>query len=80
MPMAVPLTLIEGVEGEVVVGKDEASEGYEEIGGRAFRKELLKSRMAMSMRDVGIQGGSINGDKQDIGRNGVGKDWRMVRK
>ena len=72
MPMAVPLTLIEGVEGEVVVGKDEASEGYEEIGGRAgggraFRKELLKSREAMSMEDFGVQGINISGDKQNIG-------------
>jgi hypothetical protein len=36
------LKVMEGVEGEVVVGKDEVDEGYEEIrgrvgGGRAFR-------------------------------------------
>ena len=31
----------------------------------------------MSMRDVGIQGGSINGDKQDVGGRGVGKVQRM---
>ena len=30
----------------------------------------------MSMRDVGIQGGSINDDKQDVG----GKERRMERK
>ena len=30
----------------------------------------------MSVRDVGIQGGDINGDKQDIG----GKERRMERK
>ena len=29
----------------------------------------------MSMRDVGIQGSSINVDKQDVG----GKEWRMER-
>ena len=34
----------------------------------------------MSMRDVGIQGGSINGDKQDVGGKGVGKERRMERK
>ena len=60
------------------MSKDEASEGYEEIGDwaggrRAFRKELLKSREAMSVRDVGIQGGGINGDKQDIGVKGGGE-------
>ena len=27
----------------------------------------------MSVRDVGIQGGDINGDKQDIGVKGGGK-------
>ena len=27
----------------------------------------------MSMRDVGIQGGSINGDKQDVGGKGGGE-------
>ena len=32
------------------------------------------------MRDVGIQEGSINGDKQDVGRKGVGKERRMERK
>ena len=32
------------------------------------------------MGDVGVQGGDINGDKQDIGRMGVGKERRMVRK
>ena len=58
------------------MGKDEASEGYEEIGGRAgggrvFRKEFLKSREAMNMRDVRIQGGGINGDKQDVGVKGI---------
>ena len=26
-----------------------------------------------SIRDVGIQGGSINGDKQDVGRKGGGE-------
>ena len=26
----------------------------------------------MSMRDVGVQGGDINGGKQDIGGKGVG--------
>ena len=59
---------MEGVEGKVVVGKDEVSEGYEEIcsragGGRVSRKELLKSREAMSMAEVSIQGGDMNGDK-----------------
>ena len=31
----------------------------------------------MSMRDVGIQGGSINGDKQDVGGKGGGEgaEW-----
>ena len=33
------------------------------------------------MGDVGVQGGDINGDKQDIGgKGGVGKERRMVRK
>ena len=32
------------------------------------------------MGDVRIEGGDINGDKQDIGGKGVGKEWRMVRK
>ena len=32
------------------------------------------------MRDVGIQGGGINGDKQDVGGKGVGKERSMVRK
>ena len=27
----------------------------------------------MSMRDVGIQGGNINGDKQDVGGKGGGE-------
>ena len=27
----------------------------------------------MSLRDVGIQGGSINGDKQDVGGKGCGE-------
>ena len=26
------------------------------------------------MKDVGIQGGGINGDKQDVGGKGVGKE------
>ena len=32
----------------------------------------------MSMRDVGIQGGSINGDEQDVGAKGWGRSggWR----
>jgi hypothetical protein len=34
----------------------------------------------MSIRDVGIQGGGINGDKQDVGGKGVGKEQRMERK
>ena len=48
---------MEGVEGEVVVGKDEVSEGYE-------------YRETMSMGDVSFQGGDINADKQDIGVKG----------
>ena len=28
----------------------------------------------MSKRDVGVQGGDINGDKQDIGEKGGGKE------
>ena len=27
----------------------------------------------MSMRDVGVQGGGINGDKQDVGGKGGGE-------
>ena len=45
-----------------------------------FRKELLKSREAMSVRDVGIQGGGINGDKQEIRGKGLGKEPRSERK
>ena len=51
---------MEGVEGEVVVGKDEVSEGYE-------------YRETMSMGDVSFQGGDINADKQDIGVKGGGE-------
>ena len=32
------------------------------------------------MGDVGVQGGDINGDKQDIGGKGVGMELRMMRK
>jgi hypothetical protein len=32
------------------------------------------------MGDVRVEGGDINGDKQDIGREGVRKEQRMVRK
>ena len=32
------------------------------------------------MRDVGIQGDDIDGDKQDIEVKGGGKERRMVRK
>ena len=32
------------------------------------------------MWDVVVQGGDINGDKQDIGGKGVGKERRIVRK
>ena len=39
-------------------------EGGWEAGGRLIRN--FKSRKAMSMRDVGIQGGSINGDKKEL--------------
>ena len=41
-----------------------------EAGGR---------RKAMSMRDVGIQGGSINGDKQDVGGKGGGEEAKDFR-
>ena len=34
--------------------------------------ELLKSREAMSIRDVGVQG-DINGEKQDNGGKGSGE-------
>ena len=32
------------------------------------------------MGDVNVQGGDINGDKQDIGGKGGGKEQKMVRK
>ena len=35
--------------------------------------QRMHSREATSMRDVGIQGGSINGDKQDVGEKGDGE-------
>ena len=41
-------------------------------------QELLKSREAVSMRDVGVQGGDISGDKQDIGGEGVEDNEEML--
>ena len=44
-------------------------------GGWTCEWELLKGREAMSMGDVGVQGGDIDGDKQKGSGVGKSRGW-----
>ena len=66
-----------GVEGEIVVGKDKFCELEEESSGwlgvgRVLVQEMFQGREAMSVGDVGVQGGDISSSHDGVRWEGDG--------